>query len=50
VPRVGLKAATASPKGATVPVFVRSRPYALDDLAQLGPIGFDDDVAHLYPR
>ena len=42
---VGFKAATASSRVETVPMFVRSRPSrAPDDLTQLGAIGYDDEV------
>ena len=43
---VGLKAATASSRVATLPMFVRTRPSPRppDDLTQLGAIGYDDEV------
>ena len=42
----GFKAATASSRVETLPMFVRSRPSRtpLDDLTQLGTIGLDNEV------
>src|SRR5262249_30324330 len=41
----GFKAATASSRVETLPMFVRSRPSrTLDDLTQLGAIGLDNEV------
>ena len=43
---VGLKAATASSRVATLPMFVRNSPVPRppDDLTQLGAIGYDNEV------
>jgi hypothetical protein len=40
---VGFKAATASSRVETLPMFVRI-PHPLDDLTQLGAIGHDNEV------